>query len=119
MRRRSGGWVFLLLVAALVAAAPSLVRAQVIDTSQPITIEAPKPVKFLGAVMFSNVQSITVRSRDDLRVIRTFTYSPEIRDEMQQILMDGGYQYDDKVEIESMPGSDIALSIKGKPSKPL
>ena len=38
---------------------------------------------------------------------------------MQQILTDGGYQYDDKVEIESMPGSDIALRIKGKPSKPL
>ena len=112
----------LFLFAACMVAAPSLARAQSVDTSKPVAVKGlktPKPVKFLGEVLFSNAQSITVRSRQDLRIIRTFTYASGIRDKMLQILEQGGYQYGDKVEITSEPGRDVALRIKGKPSKPI
>ena len=119
---RAGGWTVLFLVAALAAAAPSLSQAQSVDTSKPIAIKPakpPKPVTFAGVVLSSNVQSITVRSRDDEKLIRTFTYSSNLQGKMQQILSQGGYQYGDKVQITSDAGSDVALRIKGKPSKPI
>jgi hypothetical protein len=37
---------------------------------------------------------------------------------MQKLLDRGGYQYGDKVEIQHEAGSDVALQIKGKPSRP-
>jgi hypothetical protein len=119
--RRAGGWTLLILVAALGAAAPSLSWAQSVDTSKTIAIKpakAPKPVKFAGVVVSANVQSITVRSRNNQKVIRTFTYSPNLQAKMRQTLSKGGYQYGDNVRVTSDPGSNVALHISGKPSKP-
>ena len=66
------------------------------------------------------MQSITVRGGENENQVRTFTYGPEIRDKMQELLASGGYQYGDKVSHRiSMPNSDVALSIKGKLSKSL
>jgi hypothetical protein len=96
------------------------VSAQV-ETGKPIQLKAPKKkiAKFKGEVLsMTNVQ-IIVRSRDNERVIRTFTYTPEVREKMQQIIDRGGYQHGDRVEIQHEPGSDVALKITGKPSKPL
>ena len=62
--------------------------------------------------------TIQVRSLNNQRDIRTFSYSAGIRDQMRAIYNRGGYQYGDKVEIRYQPGSEIALKIKGKPSKP-
>ena len=53
----------------------------------------------------------------DVRELHTFTYSPAIRDKMQKIFNAGGYQYGDKVVIWYKSGTDVALKIKGKPSK--
>ena len=66
--------------------------------------------------MMSN--AIQVQSLANLREIHTFTYSDGIRGKMQNVLDQGGYQYGDKVKIVYQPGSEIALRIKGKPSKP-
>ncbi len=109
----------ILLAAALGAAALPL-GAQ-IDTSKPIPIKTSKPrlVKFQGEVMNVNSAQITVRSRENERVIQTFTYAPKVRDQMQKIIDRGGYQYGDKVEIQYQAGSSVALRIRGKPSKPL
>jgi hypothetical protein len=63
-------------------------------------------------------QSIQVRSLVDMRELHTFVYSPGIRDKMQNILNAGGYQYGDKVVVWYRRGADVALKIKGKPSKP-
>jgi hypothetical protein len=96
------------------------VSAQV-ETGKPIQLKAPKKriAKFKCEVLsMTNVQ-IIVRSRDNERVVRTFTYTPEMREKMQQIIDQGGYQHGDRVEIQHEPGSDIALKITGKPSKPL
>jgi hypothetical protein len=113
------------LLAAVLATA-TFSRAQVsnADTSKPIVIKAPKPeqikpAKFAGEVVLANTQAITVRSRDDERLVRTFHYADAIRGDMQKIFDQGGYHYGDKVEIAYAPGSDVALHIKGKPSKPL
>ncbi len=108
-----------LLAAALVASA-ALCGAQ-LDTGKPIPVKTlkPKVIRFQGEVMQASPAAITVRSRENERLIRTFTYSPKVRERMQKILDHGGYQYGDKVEVQYEAGSDVALQIKGKPSRPL
>ena len=49
---------------------------------------------------------------------QTFSYSPEVRDQMIKILNKGGYQYGDKVVIHYKPGTTTAVKLQGKPSKP-
>ncbi len=114
----AGGAV--LLVAATLAVTALPAGGQV-DTSKPIPIKTlkPKRVTFEGEVMHANPVAITVRSKENERLIRTFGYSPKVREEMQKIIDRGGYQYGDKVQIQHEEGSDVALRIKGKPSKPI
>lgn len=109
----------LLVLAGLLAGGTPL--AAQVDTTKPIQIKTLKTklATFKGEVMNATPAAITVRSQENQRVIRTFTYSPGVRGKMQQLLDRGGYQYGDKVEIRYEPGSDVALRIKGKPSKPL
>jgi hypothetical protein len=116
---RSSSIRAVLLGMALALAATS-VSAQV-ETGKPIQLKAPKKkiAKFKGEVLSMTYVQIIVRSRDNERVIRTFTYTPEMREKMQQIIDRGGYQHGDRVEIQHEPGSDVALKITGKPSKPL
>ncbi len=105
---------------ALVAAGSISARAQV-DTSKPIVIKKLKPklAIFKGEVMNVTPVAITVRSQENGWLVRTFRYSDEVRDRMQRIIDRGSYQYGDKVKIEYEAGSDVALRIKGKPSKPI
>ena len=108
------------VLGAALALAAAPVCAQV-ETGKPIKLKAPKKKieKFKAEVLsMTNVQ-IIVRSTENERVIRTFTYTPEVRDKMQQIIDKGGYQHGDKVEIHHEAGTDVALKIKGKPSKPI
>jgi hypothetical protein len=109
-----------LLAAAALAGAAIPLDAQ-LDTSKPIPIKAAKSkkVRFQGEVMNANSVQITVRSRENERVIQTFTYAPKVQEQMQKILDRGGYQYGDRVEIQHEAGSEVALRIRGKPSKPL
>jgi hypothetical protein len=117
---RPGAWSFLVLAAALAAAAsPSRAQTTSVDTSKPIPIRAaktPKPVPFAGAVVSANVQQITVRSKADIKVVRTFSFAPNIQARVQQIVRAGGYQYGSRVTVIAEPGSNVALHIKGKPS---
>jgi hypothetical protein len=96
------------------------VSAQV-TTEKPIKLKAPKVkiLKFKGEVLSMTSVQIIVRSRENERVIVTFTYTPELREKMQQIIDQGGYQHGDWVEIHHEPGSTVAIKIKGKPSPPL
>lgn len=108
------------LLGAALALAVTSVSAQV-ETAKPVKLKTPKIKieKFKGEVLsMTNVQMI-VRSLENERVIRTFSYTPEVREKMQQIIDKGGYQHGDKVEIHHEPGRDVAVKIKGKPSKPL
>jgi hypothetical protein len=99
-----------------------LVRAQAPTT--PIVVKskpAPseKPIKAHFEVLHMMINAIQVRSLADEREIHTFIYSDQIRDRMQALFNNGGYQYGDKVEIYYMHGSDVAVNIKGKPSRPI
>ena len=102
------------------AFAASLAAAQV-DTGKPITLKPPRVrlVKFKAEVLHANNIQITVRDRGNGLIVRTFRYTEKVRDAMQKIIDRGGYQHGDKVEIHYAPGSDVAVKIKGKPSKPL
>jgi hypothetical protein len=102
-------------------AAPA--RAQVTTAPtiklKPVQTQEAKPSKTRFEVLHMMTTGIQVRSLINGLEIRTFTYSDQIRDAMLKLLDQGGYQYGDKVEIQYQPGSDVALKIKGKPSKPL
>jgi hypothetical protein len=97
-------------------AAPA--RAQM-DSGAPIVVNqpAPKAVWLKAEVIHADSVSIVVRERANERMIHTFTYTPEVREQMQAIIdQGGGFQYGDKVKIRYMPGETVALAIHGKPS---
>jgi len=120
MKRNNIRAVLLAATATAVLVLPQAVCAQQIDTSKPIVVRQsepkPKRVKFTGYVQHMNNAQITVRSKDNELAIRTFTYSPEVRERIQEVLDLGGFQYGDKVTIEYEAGKDVALKIKGKMS---
>jgi hypothetical protein len=79
--------------------------------------QSEKIIKTHFVVMHMLYQSLQVRSISDARDLHTFTYAPAIRDKMQNILNAGGYQYGDDVVVWYRSGENVALKIKGKPSK--
>jgi len=116
-----------LVVVIAVAAATTVARAQV--TTAPAIRVKVKQLKtqlswFKGEVLHADQLSIIVRDRQDPRFVRTFTYSPKAKEKMERIIENGGYQYGDKVKIQYQAGQtdssqNVALDIKGRPSKPL
>lgn len=70
-------------------------------------------------VIHFDSNSMIVREQANDRAIHTFTYAPELKDRMQQIVDRGGYQYGDKVKILYQQDPTVALKVLGKPSKPL
>jgi hypothetical protein len=115
---------FALLSIAVLVCCSVGVSARAQAPSAPIVIKsgpAPevKPIKARFEVLHMMVNAIQVRSLADEREIHTFIYSNQIRDRMQTLFNNGGYQYGDKIVIHYARGSDVALNIKGKPSKPI
>jgi hypothetical protein len=106
----------LLLVAAFALCAAGAGPLPAAKTKQ--TQEA-KPIKARFEVLHMMRTAIQVRSLVNEKEIHTFTYSDPIRDQMQNLFDQGGYQYGDKIEIQYQSGTEVALKIKGKPSKPL
>jgi hypothetical protein len=114
--------LFLAAAGVLCAAAISG-RAQVTTAPtiklKPVPTQEAKPAKTRFEVLYMMTTGIQVRSLVNGLEIHTFTYSGQIHDAMLKLHDQGGYQYGDKVEIQYQPGTEVALSIKGKPSKPL
>lgn len=108
-----------LLAAAAVAATAVVLGAQM-DTAKPVRLKSPKPqtVRFNGEVIHADSVQMTVRSRENERVIKTFTYSPKVKEQMQRVIERGGYRVGDRVVVKHEAGSSVALKIQGKPSKP-
>jgi len=99
----------------------SVALAQVRDTEL-IKIHPPKPqiVKFKGEVLHMTRLAITVRARENYNLVRTFTFAEKLAPQMAELCdRNRPYQYGDRVEIHYLAGSDTAVKIKGKPSKPL
>jgi hypothetical protein len=110
----------ILLVAAALALAAPAASAQISTAPIVVKQKTPKPhlLTFQGQVVRADPVRIVVRRSEDSRFIRTFTYSPRVRDHMLKLLDRGGYQYGDHVKIRYQEGSDVAQEIRGKPSKP-
>jgi hypothetical protein len=111
----------LFLAVALVLCAAGLASSAPAAGAQGATSPAPdsqKIIKTRFEVLHMLYQSIQVRSLADRKELHTFTYSPEIRDQMQNIFNAGGYQYGDQVVVWYHQGGSVAVKIKGKPSKP-
>jgi hypothetical protein len=104
----------LALSAAIVFGLPVKSQAQTVASQ---SSPAKKLVKSRFEVLRMMYTAIQVRNPSNLREIRTFTYSDPIRDKMQTLFNEGGFQYGDKVEIWYEEGGEVALKIKGKPSK--
>jgi hypothetical protein len=93
------------------------VSAPMIVKSKPAPAE--KPVKGRFEVLHMMINAIQVRNPDNMREIHTFVYSDQIRPRMQAMFNNSAYQYGDRVVIRYMPRSEVAVKIKGKPSKPV
>ena len=113
----------MLVAAGAICAAAISGRAQVTTAPtirlKPVHTQEAKPARTRFEVLYMMTTGIQVRSLVNGLEIHTFTYSDQIHDAMVKLLDRGGYQYGDKVEIQYQPGTEVALSIKGKPSKPL
>lgn len=113
----------MLLCAALLGAMSSPLRAQEtvpIAIAKSVLSKSGKPPKANFEVLSMLPTGIQVRSLANGYEIHTFSYSDAIRTRMLNMLQkNAGYQYGDKVEIVYEPNSQVALKIKGKPSKPL
>jgi hypothetical protein len=122
MTRNKRFSLFLAAAGALSAAAVPA-RAQVttgpVIKLKPVHTQQTKPAKTRFEVLYMMTTGIQVRSLVNGMEIHTFAYSDQIRDRMLKLIDQGGYQYGDKVVIQYQPGTEVALKIKGKPSKPL
>lgn len=107
------------LLAVAAVAFASVAFAQV-ESGRPVQLKSkPRVLKFRGEVIHATAYQIVVRSRENEKLVRTFTYTPKVKEQIDRIIDRGGYQAGDKVEIQHEAGSDVAIKIKGKPSKPL
>jgi hypothetical protein len=122
----SGALLALCALAATRAAAqvPSTLIPIAVDTAAPIVVNAVKPkplpagiLKFQGYVMSANTAQITVRAKGDDMSLMTFALDKDAAAKMQQTLDQGGYQYGDKVTVIYNAANQVAVKIKGKPSK--
>jgi hypothetical protein len=104
---------------AAISARAQAPTGQIIIKANSGKVAETKPIKARFEVLHMMINAIQVRSLVDEREIHTFIYSDQIRDRMQALFNNGGFQYGDKVVIHFAPGSDVALNIKGKPSKPI
>lgn len=111
----------LLLLALAALFVPALTHAQDVETGKPIRLKAPKPKveKFRGEVLAATSVQMIVRSTENEKVVRTFTYTPKVKEQIDKLVNENRlYQVGDRVEIRHEAGSDVAIKIKGKPSAP-
>jgi len=122
MKLNSRIFLSILAIAASVTFSSGRVVAQAVPLSTDLPVVTKpakvKPLKFDGQVIAANSATITVRSKENPMLTQTFSYDPEVRDQMIKILNKGGYQFGDKVVIHYKPGTTTAVKLQGKPSKP-
>jgi ABC-type sugar transport system substrate-binding protein len=102
-------------VTAAAVAAPIVTKV----ISAAVSKKNPSGNWFKGEVIHFDANSLIVREEANERAIHTFTFAPELKDKMQQLVDAGGYQYGDKVKILYQQNNTVAVKVVGKPSKPL
>ncbi|HEY4681701.1 MAG TPA: hypothetical protein VIH17_00450 [Candidatus Acidoferrales bacterium] len=118
--RLSAAWRLaqIALAAAIFLGLPQLQLAQ---QPPPIKLKTPKTKLevFRGTVLSMTRAAIMVQGKDNPYAVRTFTYDPRLLPKVEKILDRGGYQHGDRVSVEFLPGTDTAVKIRGKPSRPI
>ena len=67
----------------------------------------PKTDKFKGTVVVVGLKAITVKNRDNIYLVRTFKYSPELEQKMLRRKPEAGKM----VTVHHVRGSDLALKV--------
>ncbi|MGH9734755.1 MAG: hypothetical protein ACRD8A_09225 [Candidatus Acidiferrales bacterium] len=104
----------LALAAAACAPAASAQVSPVVMAKQ----TSQKPVWLKVEVLRCDQNSMTVRIPGQETRILTFNYAASAQAQVQKVLDKGGYQYGDVIKIRYIPGTSVALRIRGKASKP-
>lgn len=77
----------------------------------------PKPIWVKVKVVHFDRNSMTVKVVGDEMRVLSFTYADSAQPQVQKALDSGGYQNDDQLKVKYVPGTSIALKIRGKASK--
>jgi hypothetical protein len=110
----------LVIVTGLLGVCAAPARAQSVGPSISVsTIHKYKTLWLKADIIHADARSMMVRDHDNPLHIYTFTYADEIQGSMEHISEAGGYQYGDRVKIQYFQGQQVALKVRGKPSKPL
>ncbi len=93
---------------------PSLPLWAQVTTGKPIKIKikTPKPKRdsFQGEVLNFTPAAITVRDRKNMALVRTFSYSPELAQKLENRRMEPG----ERVTVVYLRGTETAVEVKGK-----
>jgi hypothetical protein len=97
------------------ATSPGPSRPPLVDI-HPAKPPAPKTKldRYKGRVLVFNMAQIMVQSADNEKMVWSFQYSPELRQQVGDMLNRGGYQYGDSVQVFCNPGTTVAVRLKGK-----
>lgn len=108
----------LALVLGLVLAVGLPAVAQTVAPAIKVSSPKPKKEKFKGEVLHATRVAITVRSRDNRNLVRTFTYDTKLSKKVNKQFDENKlYRHGDRVEITYVAGGDMALKISGKPGQ--
>lgn len=106
------------LVLGVVLTLGSTVIAQTVSPPVKVSLTKPKKDKFKGEVLYATRVAVTVRSRENFNLVRTFTYDTKLAAKMGKKFDENKiYQHGDRVVIVYIAGSDTAVKIKGKPGQ--
>ncbi|MGH9863324.1 MAG: hypothetical protein ACRD35_07870 [Candidatus Acidiferrales bacterium] len=89
-------------------------------SGQPIQSKSPrlKEELFRGEVIHATRVAITVRSRTNYNLVRTFTYNQKLGTQVgKQMDANKLYGFGDRVEITYLAGTDTAVKIKRQPGQ--
>ncbi len=98
----------------------SLAAAAQVVTAPAIQIETPQPKKvvFKAEVLYATRVAITVRSRENANLVRTFTYDGKLAAKIgKQFDENKLYRFGDRVKITHFAGTDTAVKISGRPGQ--
>lgn len=118
MKRRH---IVALIFAVVVACAASIPAIAQTTTTSTVKAKSVGPRMkldtFKGDVIRMSTDSIQVRDPKDTYIVRTFTFSTNLRNKLQKLIDQGGYQSGDHVTIKYDHNTNTAEEIHGKASK--
>ena len=89
-------------------------------SGQPIQSKSPrlKEEIFRGEVIHATRVAITVRSRTNYNLVRTFTYNQKLATQVgKQMDSNKLFEFGERVEITYLAGTDTAVQIKRQPGQ--